>query len=469
MTPDFIKQDIEENLLGGYLVFYANMTDVQKAQLELVATPDLFSSSSNKRLFTEIKIAIEKGYCDMNMLNDHLKGESWFENSGGWTWLAELCRSPAMKGSMLGYAKRLHESYVQRRSYELLNEVVESLAVNGDHQEKINTVTEAASSITALMTNTKKKPTEMKEAIDGILKGIEVRLKNGGATGLKTGLNAIDQSMGARGIGSTDLIVIGARPKTGKTLTSLRIAANCAMDGKKVLFFSLEMHAEELAIRLMSAVSSLNPDDLYGDVSDDNNEFWDKFTSGVSALHDKHITIEDTPNLKIQQMDAVAKQINAECGGLDLIVVDYIQKAGVNDKGRHDLSIGEISGGLKTLAKDIKVPVVALSQLNRNGTGKPTIAHLRESGQIEQDADAIFLIHNAEEDDEGNGLGSLVEMNMPAYRHGPGAGPFFLDKTNGKMIDADNGTVISYQNKVNQARQQAEESKSNRSSGFKRS
>lgn len=433
---DFIKQNLEESILGGYMVSYVNLDAATKAELDLLMKPELFSNSKNARLFTEIQKAIQKGYCEMNMISDQLEGKGWFDNNRGWSWLAELCRAPAMKNVLVSYAKLLNEAYVQRVSYEQLKLVVEALTQRGDHQEKVNQVTEAASTITALMTNTRKKPTQMNDAIDQILADIDYRLKNQGVTGLKTGIKAIDEAMGDRGIGDTDLIVIGARPKTGKTLTSLAIAANCAIDGKKVLFFSLEMHAKELGIRLMSAVSSLKPNDLYGDVSDDNHEFWANFSMAMQKLSNTQITIEDTPNLKIQQMMAIAKQVDAQCGGLDLIVVDYIQKAGVNDKQRHDLAIGEISGGLKTLAKEIETPVVALSQLNRNGTGKPTIAHLRESGQIEQDADAIFLIHNKEEDDDGNGIGSIVEMNMPAYRHGPSAGPFYLDKAGGKMRDA---------------------------------
>ena len=364
------------------------------------------------------------------------------------------------------HAKKISELAKQRKALSMIMNLTTIVGSNQNHTAKMSAVSEAMNDIATLMTSVTKKDKTISTAMDKVIAYCESRADGKIENGIKTGINAIDEAMGDRGIGKTDLIVIGARPKTGKTLVSLAIAANLAMDDKKVLFFSLEMSEFELGVRLMANASFMKPSDIYGYVGHDNDEFWTNVSTATYKLAHKDLYIEDTPALKIQQIKAISKQFSARLSGLDLIVVDYLQKAGVNDRGRHDLAVGEISSGLKDLAKEIDCPVVALSQLNRNGKGKPDMTHLRESGQIEQDADAIFLLHNFVDtgNDEDLFKHPIVEVNMPAYRHGAGAGPFYLTKAGGRIKDADASDI----NKAIEANRQAtgESEQRKRPTGF---
>ncbi|WP_428615763.1 DnaB-like helicase C-terminal domain-containing protein [Pseudoalteromonas sp.] len=343
------------------------------------------------------------------------------------------------------HAVKISELAKQRAAYVLVKDLDKVIGGKLDHEDKMTSLSDSLNKIAIMMNSGSQKEKTITTAMEKVIAYCDDRASGRIENGIKTGIAAIDKAMGDRGIGKTDFIVLGARPKTGKTLVSLAVSANLAMEGKKVLFFSLEMSEFELGVRLMANASYMKPSDIYSYVGHDNDEFWSNVSTASHRLMDKDLYIEDTPALKIQQIKAIAKQFSAKLGGLDLIVVDYLQKAGVNDKGRHDLAVGEISSGLKDLAKEIECPVFALSQLNRNGKGKPDMTHLRESGQIEQDADAIFLIHNVvdSENDEELHKHPIVEVNMPAYRHGQSAGPFYLTKKFGKIRDADQKDVAA--------------------------
>lgn len=447
------------SVLDFYISMYSTASSAIKAEVDSIAKPELFSDTNHKMLWSEIEKRREVGGLDMISIDSSLENEVWYIQAGGFSFLGDITASNMRQESVPDHARQLDELHRQRESFNILNAATRLLQGKESHTEKMSAISDAISSVSGLMTSTKKEKKTIATTIDKILDYIDDKNKSDKSCGLKTNLNAIDKAMGVRGIGKTDFIVIGARPKTGKTLVSLKIASEVAAQGKNILFFSLEMSDFELGIRLLANQSMLNPSDFYGDTSDENCEFWAGMNAASSKLYKQGIYIEDTPALKIQQIIAIAKQIHTK-HGLDLIVVDYLQKAGVNEKGRHDLAVGEISSGLKNLAKEIETPVIALSQLNRNGTGKPTIAHLRESGQIEQDADAIFLMHNLSEGDNGEPTNPIVEINMPAYRHGQAAEAAYLDKTHGKIKDADMSKVAMIKH------EQEESIKPSRPQGF---
>lgn len=428
--------DAERSVLDFYITMYSTANEAMKAEVNSIVKPELFNDFNHKLLWAEIEKRLDSGATDMISLANALENEIWFQQAGGFSFLGDITKTNMTANNVPNHAKQLDELYRQRESFNHINLALRVIESNSTHTEKMSVVSDAIAHVSGLMTSTSVEKKTISTAIDKILDFIDEKNKTGSDIGLKTNIKAIDNALGVRGIGKTDFIVIGARPKTGKTLTSLKITNEIAAQEKKVLFFSLEMSDFELGIRLLSNQSTLKPSDFYGDTSDDNCEFWAGMNSASSKMYKQGIFIEDTPALKIQQIIAIAKQIHAK-EDLDLIVVDYLQKCGVNEKGRHDLAVGEISSGLKNLAKEIEVPVIALSQLNRNGTGKPTIAHLRESGQIEQDADAIFLMHNLSEGENGEPTNPIIEINMPAYRHGQAAEAAYLDKTHGKIKDAD--------------------------------
>lgn len=458
MIEAFCKVSLERSVLGFLMVSYEYAEKSVKAEIDTAIHKDLFFSDSNKRLFIEIEKRKSEGFgFDMLSITEALEGESWYKRAGGFSWVAEICNENKYTLFASNHLEDLKYAYLQRESYKHLTGVIETLKSSMSHSEKMQVVSESMASVSAMMTDTKVVPRDTMTVLDEILSEIEYRINNGGEGGLHFGIEAIDLALGERGACGGDFIVVGARPKTGKTLMSLGMASGVCSKGKKVLFFSLEMKNKELVIRLMSTVSRMSPSEIYRKDIADNDDFWANFGAASAIVKEFKLHMEDTPELKIQQIKAISHQFAAQHNGVDMIIVDYLQKCGVNNHSRHDLAIGEISGGLKNLAKELNTVVVALSQLNRAGTGKPTISHLRESGQIEQDADAIFLMHNLGEDNEGNPSNTIVEVNMPAYRHGQSAGPFYVDKMFGRIKDADNFKVqgiLSEQSSREKERQQ---------------
>lgn len=464
MIEAFCKPSLEHSILGFYMTAYAYASKALCSEIDNGAHEKLFAIEKNRRLFREIMDRKSNGLgFDMISIDEALTGVDWYDRAGGFSWIADISRENPSTATTVYHLEDLKHAYQQREAYTRLFNTVEALKGNGGHSEKMELVSETMAAVSALMTDTKVMPKDTGTVIDEIIDDIETRIKNNGEGGLKFDIKAIDDALGERGACGGDFIVVGARPKTGKTLMSLGMTKGVCVQDKKTLFFSLEMKNKELVIRLMATVSMMKPNDIYAKDISQNDEFWSNFSVGSATVKKFKLHMEDTSELKIQQIKAIAHQYVAQHGGVDLIVVDYLQKCGVNQHSRHDLAIGEISGGLKNLAKELNTVVLALSQLNRNGTGKPTISHLRESGQIEQDADAIFLMHNLGEDQDGNPTNTIVEVNMPAYRHGQAAGPFYVDKMFGRIKDADKFKVQGVLD--NQSNQEKE--KQQKYQGFK--
>lgn len=427
---NLFNYDFELSVIGKYLNIGEDSTE--SAELDTLVSADDFYHRDTKAIMRAIEQQKAKGEkFDVFTLVDFDDIDFALANKAA----KEAYHSLNI---IKDHATKIGELARQRNACLMVKELDKAMSSKLDHEDKMTLLSDSLNKIATMMNQGSEKEKNITTAMEKVIAYCDDRAKGKIENGIKTGIAAIDEALGDRGIGKTDFIVVGARPKTGKTLVSLAVSANLAMEDKKVLFFSLEMSEFELGVRLMANASYMKPSDIYGYVGEDNDEFWSNVSTAAHKLHNKQLHIEDTPALKIQQIKAIAKQFSAKLGGLDLIVVDYLQKAGVNDKGRHDLAIGEISSGLKDLAKEIECPVFALSQLNRNGKGKPDMTHLRESGQIEQDADAIFLLHNVvdSENDEELHKHPIVEVNMPAYRHGSSAGPFYLTKKFGKMKDA---------------------------------
>ena len=242
----------------------------------------------------------------------------------------------------------------------------------------------------------------------------------GSVTGLATGFADLDEL--TAGLQPSDLIIVAARPSMGKTALAVNFAEHAAMRSKKaVAIFSMEMSASQLAFRLISSLGRINQQHLRtGDIQE---EEWPRVTSAITMLSDAKIFIDDTPALSPAELRARARRLKRE-HDLGLIVIDYLQLMAVpGNKENRATEISEISRGLKALAKELNIPVIALSQLNRSleqrTDKRPVMADLRESGAIEQDADVILFIYrdeyyNPESSDKG-----LAEIIIGKQRNGP--------------------------------------------------
>jgi replicative DNA helicase len=252
--------------------------------------------------------------------------------------------------------------------------------------------------------------------------------------GIPSGLGQLDLLLG--GFQPSDLIILAARPSVGKTSLALNIAQHAAVrEGKKVAVFSLEMSREQLALRLLSAESGINPRPLQTGFVDETD--WSKIAQVMNDMHNAPLWIDDQPGLSGMELRTKARRLEAEQKGLDLVIVDYLQLMQASTPSRDAnrvQEVSEISRGLKELARELKVPVIALSQLSRGveqrGTAEPRLSDLRESGSLEQDADVVlFLYREGEQNPEAEF--EVVKAKVSKHRNGPiGEVPLNFRKAN---------------------------------------
>ncbi|OTA41396.1 MAG: replicative DNA helicase, partial [Symbiobacterium thermophilum] len=245
----------------------------------------------------------------------------------------------------------------------------------------------------------------------------------GRTTGVPSGYRDLDAL--TSGFQPSDLIIVAARPAVGKTAFTLNIARNAAVQAKaKVIFFSLEMSAEQLALRLLASEATVDSHKLRtGQLQDQD---WHKLGTALSVLGESEIYIDDTPNIPLQELRAKARRLAQE-RGLDLIIVDYLQLMSLpqrpGQQANRQQEISEISRSLKALARELKVPVIALSQLSRSveqrQDKRPMLSDLRESGALEQDADVVAFLYRDDYYNQNSDKKDIVEVIIAKHRNGP--------------------------------------------------
>lgn len=258
--------------------------------------------------------------------------------------------------------------------------------------------------------------------------------------GLRTGYTAIDTI--TQGLQNSDFIVLAARPSVGKTSLALNIAENVSLrEGKSVGVFSLEMSKEQLVLRLLSSVTKINSFNLRsGQVKDLD---FPKIADALGTLSNAKMFIDDTVNISVMELRTKARRLKME-QGLDLLIVDYLQlmqPGQQNRDGNRVQEVSDISRGLKALARELGIPIIALSQLSRQTEarekGEPRLSDLRESGAIEQDADVvIFLYRDAERSDDAGVTGEAINFNVAKHRNGPtGSGQLWFRKEETRFVN----------------------------------
>ncbi len=359
---------------------------------------------------------------DLHTLADYLNTQKTLDAIGGPVFLAEIADYEATAANVVHHARIVRDKSVKRSLIAVASEIAEA---GYDQADAADHLLDAAESKIFEIGQKKARTTfrslhdEMNEALDYV----ELLIQRGGQlTGVPTEFKDFDEMTG--GLQPGELVVIAARPSMGKTALALNIARNAAIEhGKKVAIFSLEMTKRALALRLLASEASIDfsgfrkgfgrPEDLR------------KLTQAGGKLADANIWIDDSGLITILEIKAKCRRLASE-RGLDLVMVDYLQLAhGDSPNPRKDLEIAEISGGLKALAKELDIPVIALSQLNRGpeqrdpDKRRPNMGDLRESGAIEQDADLIAFIYRDEvynPTEENHGIAELI---IAKQRNGP--------------------------------------------------
>lgn len=355
----------------------------------------------------------------------------WFSSQGlseqvaDGAYLIELASNTPSAANIAAYAEIVRDKAVMRQLIEVGTGIVND-AFQPDGKESAELLAVAEQKVFAIAEAGARGRTDfvaMPSALKDAFEVLQNRFENGGSvTGLPTGYNELDEM--TAGLQPTDLIILAARPAMGKTTLALNIAEYAAIRSKKaVAVFSMEMSAAQLALRLISSNGRVNATRLRtGQLEDED---WSRVTSAIRMLKETKIFIDDTPALSPEVLRSKARRLKRESNNnLGLIVIDYLQLMAVPGNSENRATeISEISRSLKALAKELNVPVIALSQLNRSletrTDKRPVMADLRESGAIEQDADIIMFIYrddyyNKESPDKG-----LAEVIIGKQRSGP--------------------------------------------------
>jgi len=414
--------DAERALLGSILLD----NDALNVISGTVSPNDLFAES-HRLIFQKIVGLFEKNQTvDVVSLAEELTKAGVLEKTGGAAYLAALSDGvPIGDYSFVGnYARIIKEKSILRRLINASSNVMSRALEASEDTELL--IDDAQKQIFEIASEkTQSGFFGVKEIVKSSFGTIDVLFDRGQrVTGVETGFTDLDGK--TSGLQAGELIVIAARPSMGKTALAMNIAAFAATHGKVVGMFSLEMSKESLLIRLLCSEARVDSHKLRTGFS--SREDWGKMSNALGRLAEAPLFIEDTPSLSVLQMRAKARQLKSE-RGLDLLVIDYLQLA--TGHGRFEnrtQEVSYISRGLKAIAKELHIPVMALSQLSRapeqHGGGEPQLHHLRESGSIEQDADVVIFIHRekrqvSEDEEFDPGAGFEAKLIIGKQRNGP--------------------------------------------------
>jgi replicative DNA helicase len=410
--------DAERSVVSALLLDPRAFHDVS---LELRA--DDFYHPAHQTIYrTMLAIHEETRPVDLITLSEQLNARKLLDQVGGTVFLAEIADFAATAANVAHHARIVRDKAVKRRLAAVAAEIVESAFEDqGSADELLDFAESRVFDVSKAQSRTTFQ--SLHDEMPGTFDYVEAIMNRGGElTGIPTGFRDLDQITG--GLQAGELIVIAARPSMGKTAFALNIARNAAVEhGKKVALFSLEMTTRSLIIRLLSSEAAIDFSSLrkgFLPMTD-----YRRLQSAADKLTGAEIWIDDSGTLDILEIKAKSRRLHAE-HGLDLVVLDYLQLAHAEGRrDRKDLEIAEISKGLKALAKELDIPVIALSQLNRGpeqrdpDKRRPMMGDLRESGAIEQDADVIAFIYrdvvyNKDAEDP-----RLAEIIIEKQRNGP--------------------------------------------------
>ena len=416
--------EAEQSVLGGLLLENEALDKIA----DILSAHD-FYRYDHKLIFGHIAKLIEGNKpADIVTVAESLESTAELSSVGGIAYLGALAQNTPTAANIRRYAEIVHERAVMRKLVEIGSGIAES-AYNPQGRDAQQLLDEAEAKIFQIAEGGKRS-TQGFQDIKVLLPQVADRIdylyqreNQGDVTGVSTGFSDLDER--TSGFQPGDLIIVAGRPSMGKTAFSLNIAENVALDSKKpVAVFSMEMGATQLATRMIGSVGRLDQHRMRnGNLEDED---WVRLTTALGKLNDAPIFIDEGAGLSSFDVRARARRLHRQCGELGLIVVDYLQlmtgAAGRQSENRAT-EISEISRSLKSLAKELNVPVVALSQLNRGleqrPDKRPVMSDLRESGAIEQDADVILFIYRDEVYNPDSPDKGTAEIIIAKQRNGP--------------------------------------------------
>lgn len=392
-----------------------------------ILQPESFYKEAHQKIFQAIMdLSVNHDPIDYHTVISQLKKNNDLEEIGGPHYVVELTSRMGSAAHIEYHSKIIAEKYIQRQLIRISSEIQTKAF---DDSEDVNDLLEySQQEVFELALGSIKKETEridevMKIAIDQIE---EASKREDGLSGTPSGFTSVDRI--TSGWQASDMVILAARPSMGKTAFVLSMTRNMAvMHNKAVAFFSLEMSSVQLVNRLISSETELGGDKIRNGQLKDYE--WELLDYKLKALSQAKIFIDDTPAITLFELRSKCRKLKTK-EGIDIIIIDYLQlmTGPPETKGNREQEVSTISRGLKAIAKELNLPIIALSQLNRSvemrsGDKRPQLSDLRESGAIEQDADIVAFIHRPEkmgisEDENGNSTKGLAELIIAKHRNG---------------------------------------------------
>jgi replicative DNA helicase len=431
------SSEAEESVLGAILIDGDAITEISET-----LKPSDFYKPANSKVYAAVLALYEKREpIDILTVSEELERRGQIEEIGGRAALADLCDRTPTAVHAKQYAQIVERKAVLRGLIGAAGRIA-SIGYE-DPADAIEAIDRAESELFAI---SERRAVSGFTSLEKLLIDAYDRLDHlhqnrGQLMGLRTGFTDIDSK--TQGLQNSDFIVLAARPSVGKTSLALNIAEYAAVrEGKSVGVFSLEMSKEQLVLRLLSSVTKIDSFKLRSGFLGEMD--FPKIAGAMESLSRAKIFIDDTASISVMELRTKARRLKME-HGLDLLIVDYLQLMQPGSSGRESnrvQEVSEISRGLKALARELGIPVLALSQLSRQtemrGESKePRLSDLRESGAIEQDADVvIFLWRKADRVDESDAVGEAIDFSIAKHRNGPtGAGQLFFVKDQTRFVN----------------------------------
>jgi replicative DNA helicase len=413
--------EVEEAVLGALML----ERDAYVTVADIIDTSS-FYKEEHQKIFEAIKdLSANEKPVDLLMVTQELKDRDQLNAVGGPGYITQLTRRVASAAHLEFHSRIIAQKFIQR---ELIRVSSEIQGKSYDDTLDVDDLIDFSESslFKVAERNIKKETVPIKPVLNEAIIQIEkARNQKDGLSGVPSGFTAIDRI--TSGWQKTDLVIVAARPSMGKTAFVLSMARNMAVEhNKSVAVFSLEMSSIQLVNRLIAAETELGNDKLKTGRLE--NYEWEHLNRKISALENAPVFIDDTPALSIFEFRAKCRRLKMQ-HDIQVVIVDYLQlmTSGMEGRGSREQEVSTISRSLKAIAKELDIPILALSQLNRSVESRegkrPQLSDLRESGAIEQDADIVMFIHRPEyfgitEDESGNSLLGMAEIIIAKHRNG---------------------------------------------------
>lgn len=409
--------EAEQAVLGAVFLRPATISIASE-----VLGPDDFYRTTHQRIFEAMLNLSEKSEpVDLVTVTSELQDRGWLEEIGGVSYLSDLADSSPTAANIEYYSKIVEEKSILRRLIKTATDIVSEGYTRDDELDVVLDDAERSILEVSHRRNTSAF-VPIKDVLVEAYDNIEMlQNRKDEITGVATGFVELDRI--TAGFQRSDFIIVAARPSVGKTAFALNIAQNVATQAdENVAIFSLEMGAEQLVMRMLCAEGNIDAQRLRtGRLSDDD---WQKLTMAMGSLSGTGIYIDDTPGIRISEIRAKCRRLKQD-KGLGVIVIDYLQliQGGGRMKENRQQEVSEISRTLKELARELEVPVIALSQLSRGVEARqdkrPIMSDIRESGSVEQDADIVAFLYRDDYYDQESEMQNMIEINVAKQRNGP--------------------------------------------------